>query len=654
MTARNYDYILTVDNTYPFVNSNTIIGVTSKTTGLIVNVNHTANTLKVRLANVDQEFIAGEVLYSNSIVVAGGIASNVYTGLGGATNTFALPSISGVTQYSKDSVTVYMNGIRVPGSMWVIQSNTNVRFKPFHHTKVNSSETSNLKAKLNESLKAAFFNPSVWAAGNEIPDLDSSVIFNSTIVNDFSWVIPDASLTTYLTGSQSDVDLNTIYTTTLPVAGSNANLTVNFGNLNTAPFYSTFRFGEATTASANLISLDSSAFIEAKNAFEQQPLVRLYTLYFPGEWYPPKESGNPDTSALGTAYPWPYGFPIRFAEVRGDYISDINYAVQFGGQRYTPYPLNSTGVSLDSSGKINDVTFTVSNFDSLITQLVENAYLCGFNSTNNAPGIVNGEVVFNIDPRTNPANVHYNSSYAETVGTNVAWTYTTTTEIGDTWTKLKHDTRDLLGGVIEIKTTFAHLLDYWPEYSTVLEKANGNYLKMRTISPYRVGDIVHNDGNTMSTATSTITQIVPPYIVVSEAINFNPGDKLYIKNPDATSDEYVSDTFKINNLEGLDDQAAKFSLTSWLQYFKNVSPKRSFVKNTCVWDYRGDECKYPRSGTGTIPGSTKTANGFFTINNQTTVDPTLDVCAKNPLACDLRRNGINYGGFTGTGVSVPR
>lgn len=654
MTARNYDYILTVDNTYSFVSSNNIIGASSKTMGLIVNVNHAANTLKIRLANADQEFITGEVIYSNSVVVAGGIASLTYSGIDGATNTFALPSLTGVTQFSKDSISLYMNGYRVPGSMWTLHSNTNVRFKPFYHTKVNSTDTANLKVKLNETVKKAFFNPAVWSSGNEIPDLDSSVIYNSTIVNDFSWIIPDAELLTYIKGTQSDQDNNTLYNLTLPIVDSNANISVNFGNINTAPYYSTLRFGETITASANIVEIGNSVFIEAKNTFEQQPLVRLYTLYFPGEWYPPKESGNPDTTSLGIAYPWPAGFPVRFAEIRGDYISDITYAIQLGGVSYMPYPLNSTGIGLDSSGKINDVTFTVSNFDNLITQLIENAYLCGFNSTNNAPGIVNGETVFNIDPRTNPANAHFDSGYSESVGINVAWTYSTTTAHGDTWTRLKHDTRDLLGGVIEIKTTFAHLLDYWPEYSVILEKVNSNHLKMRTISPYRIGDVVHNDGNNMVNASSVITGIIPPYLVVNNAISLNPGDKLYIQNPDATSDEFILDTFKINSLDGLDDKAAKFSLTSWLQYFKNVSPKRSFLKNTCVWDYRGDECQYPRSGTGAIPGSTKTANGYFTINNQTTADPTLDVCAKNSIACDLRRNGVHYGGFPGTGVSVPR
>ena len=656
MTNRTYDFIITVANAASFVNGNTVIGVSSKTQGLVVNVNHTSNTLKIRAANADQEFIVGETIYSNSIVVAGGIASNVYTGLSGATNTFALPSFTGITNYSKDAITVYMNGYRVPNSLWTLYSNTNVRFKPLHYTKVNSTNTANLKAKLNEVVKARFFNPGVWAADNEIPDTDSSVIFNSTIVNDFSYIIPDSDLTTYLYGSQSDEDNLTPYSVTLPVFGSNANLTVNFGNINTAPYFSTLRYGETTTASSTILTNEESVFIETKNALQLQPVVRLYTLYFPGEWYPPLESGNPDTERLGVAYPWPKGFPYRFAEIRGDFVSDINYVVKYGGQEYFPYPINSTGISLDSTGKINDVTLLVSNYDNLITQLIEKPYLCGYNSSNNASGIVNGELVYNIDPRTNPANAHYDSSYADEVGTNVAWDYDTTIAMGDTWTPLKRDTRDLLGGAVEIKTTFANLLDHWPEYSVALEKVNSNYIKMRNVYPYRVGDIVHNDSNNMSQASAVVTQIVPPYLVVNNAIHLNPGDNLYIQNLDANSDEFILDTFKINSLEGLDETQAKFSLTSWLSYFKNVSPRRSFVKNTCLWQYKGSECGYPENGTGAIVNSVsnKTANGYFTINNQTTLDPSQDVCAKNQIACDLRHNGVNYGGFIGSGTSVPR
>jgi lambda family phage minor tail protein L len=187
----------------------------------------------------------------------------------------------------------------------------------------------------------------------------------------------------------------------------------------------------------------------------------------------------------------------------------------------------------------------------------------------------------------------------------------------------------------------------------VLEK-NGTYVKVRTTSPYRVGDVIHNDANTMSDSAAIIEQIIHPYLVVNNSIALNPGDNLYIKNPNASSDEFVLDTFKINNLEGLDETAAKFSLTSWLQYFKNVLPRRSFLKNTCVWVYGGEECQYPRNNTEIVPGTSRMANGWFYANNVTAPSQAFDVCAKNDLACRLRNNEIHFSSFPGTGVSVPR
>ena len=52
MTNRTYDFIITVANAASFVNGNTVIGVSSKTQGLVVNVNHTSNTLKIGRAHV--------------------------------------------------------------------------------------------------------------------------------------------------------------------------------------------------------------------------------------------------------------------------------------------------------------------------------------------------------------------------------------------------------------------------------------------------------------------------------------------------------------------------------------------------------------------------------------------------------------------------
>jgi phage-related protein len=671
MSARNYDFVLTVANTNNFVASNLVIGLSSQTTGLIVNVDSTASTIRVKLANVNQEFIVGErlisnasifksdnvfVTYSNSNTVS--VVGNNYT-LNGTTNSFSLPS-SNLTNFYTDSIDVYFNGFLMPKQSWVYPAisaigSYGITIKPLVFTKTVQTETENLKYKASEVLKQNYFNPQNWRPGSSVVDITQTPSYSSSIVQNYNKIIPDTDLSGMFVGSTTEVTNQTQFSHRLPTANTaNIVIKLSYGLQTGAPFFPGYKSSEVETANTTISAINPSGFIAVKNAFQQQPVVRLYTLYYPGEWYPPRTSGNPNSEENDIQYPWPKNFPFRFAEVRGDYISDITYRIQFGGVEYLPYPINSTGISLDSSGKINDVSLIVSNFDSLVTSLVEDAYLCGYNNANSSYATVNGELVYNIDPRTNPANVHYSSSYAELHGVNTAWSYGTTTAAGNSWIPLKQDTRDLLGGIIEIKTTFANLLDYWPEYSSIIEKANGNYLKMRTTSPYRVGDIVHSNSNNMSAASAVILQLVHPYLVVNNAIHLNPGDNLYIKNADASSEEYVLDTFKINSLEGLDETSAKFSLTSWLQYFKNTLPRRRFLKNACVWPYKGDECQYPVTGSGTIPGSTKSANGYFTINNLTTTDATQDSCPKNLIACRLRNNEIHYSSFPGTGTAVQR
>ena len=673
MSGRNYDFILTVANATNFQSSNIVIGLSSKTSGLIVNVDSRASTIKVKLANSYQEFITGERIISNTTVFRSNVASVSYNNLtatavngnsytiNGTTNSFSLPA-STLANFYKDSIIVSINGFTLPQAAWTYPAitalgNYGITIKPLVFTKGIETDTSNLKAKLSEVVVSNYYKKSVIVPGastNDFTILPSSG--GPGVVSDFSALLSNNDLTIAFVGTASDITNKTNYSYTIPSSNTAMlNVSISYGDITSSPFFPGYKVSESETANTTITTIASSTFIASKNALQQAPIVRLYTLYYPGEWFPARQSGNPDSSENDAAYPWPTGFPVRIAEIRGDYVSDITYRVNFGGVEYTPYPINSTGISLDSSGKINDVTFLVSNFDGMITNLIENPFLCGYNSSNNTTGIVNGETVLNIDSRTNPANAVFSSSYTNSLGLgyNVAWSYTTTTAMGDSWTPLKQDTRDLLGGIVEIKTTFADLLDFWPEYSNILEK-NGNYVKVRTTSPYRIGDVVHNDANNMANSTAIIDNIVHPYLVVNNAIALNLGDNLYIKNPNASSDEFVLDTFKVNNLEGLDENSAKFSLTSWLQYFKNVLPRRSFLKNTCVWVYGGEECQYPRNTTSTVPGTTRAANGWFYANNVTAPSSALDVCAKNDLACRLRNNEIHFSSFPGTGVSVPK
>ena len=71
MTARNYDVILdfgTANNFFTsgaFEEGNVVIGSASAATGIIANVDATANTLKVKLSNSYVRFNPGENVHSN-------------------------------------------------------------------------------------------------------------------------------------------------------------------------------------------------------------------------------------------------------------------------------------------------------------------------------------------------------------------------------------------------------------------------------------------------------------------------------------------------------------------------------------------------------------------------------------------------------------
>lgn len=436
---------------------------------------------------------------------------------------------------------------------------------------------------------------------------------------------------------------------------SNAMIQTTLGNTEVVPYVPTFFDTQIETANSDISVITPSAYIAEKNAFQQQPIVRLYTLFYPGEWYPPNNNGNPTNEGAG--YSWPVGFPFRFAEIRGDLISDIQYNVTFGGISYVPYPINSSGIQLDSSGKVNEITISVSNFDNLITQLVENPFIAGNNNANAVTATVNGELVTGIDPRTVPGNSLFDQSVVDSRGSiNLAFSIESTEVVEGHWTELKLDSRDLLGGVVEIKSTFASFLDTWPEYSTVTDKFS-NAIEMVASFPYREGDVVTSNSNT--SVTSNLISIQGNFLFLDNeafAANLQVGEKVFIVNSEADEDNFVLDNFKIDALKGLDENLAIFGLTSWLQFFKFELPKRRYLKNVCPFIYKGERCQYADSGTGPILNDEQglTANGFFNINNATISDISNDVCAKDLTACELRNNQRHFGGFPSTGRTVPK
>lgn len=461
-----------------------------------------------------------------------------------------------------------------------------------------------------------------------------------------------------------------IHSNTIITAGT-ANGTLNSGSL---PFLSNVMSSNVTTAIANVTSITPSAFIAEKNAFTQNPIVRLYSIYYPGEWYPPNEYGNPTEQGAGKA--WPGGFPINIAEVVGDTASDVLYNVQHGSTSYIPFPVNISNLDQGADGKINELSMTVFNTDNIISALVENPYLVGNNSSNSVVALVNNELVHGIDPRTvnfDPIDVGsegeeafdsltraranglvYDSTIVNLYGTaNASFDRTQTLSVNGEWQEQKMDTRDLLGAVVEIKTTFANFLDVWPEYSTI-SNLSANVITVVSALPYRVGDLVRTEDLSYFTTIREIRDNKTIYTSSNLNANTSVGAPLYIINIDTDSDSYILDKYKIDQLEGLTEHIATFGLVSWLQYFKIALPKRKYYKNTCQWTYKGEECQYPGPG-GVIPGTLFTLANVNPIaaNNQIASSNSGDICAKSFLACTLRNNELHFGGFTTAGRTLP-
>ena len=107
-----------------------------------------------------------------------------------------------------------------------------------------------------------------------------------------------------------------------------------------------------------------------------------------------------------------------------------------GGITYQPYPINSGVIDVDSTGKIGETTITLSNFDNIITDIIENPYLVGFNTNTSISinAVVNGETAQDANiykyciVRWNPLKTEFHVSSCE------SYSLTTYTPTNETWT----------------------------------------------------------------------------------------------------------------------------------------------------------------------------------------------------------------------------
>jgi len=615
-SVRTYDRILNVASASGFVSGNSIVGVTSKTIGVIANVNSTLNQLKVKIDNTQQEFSVGETITDNVFIM-----TNLAGTSNGEINTseviVSTKTITAITKADPGVVTAASHGfdngdtIQITGVVGMTQVNGN-RYK-----------VANKTTDTFELLNTDTTDFSTYTSAGTVTQIDKIPFFVANTIS-----------------------------------------------------------SDSILASTSISAIANSPFIAEKNAFVQDPVVRLYSIYYPGEWYPPNPNGNPSEQGAGRA--WPTDVPYRFAEIVGDTQSDTVYRVEYDDRKYIPYPVDFTTVETGSDGKINEVTISISNFDNIISTFVENPFLTGNNISNSVVALVNDEFVHGIDPRTvnaNPSDVgsegdeafdtltraranglSYSADVVGRYGTaNASWTYSESIDTGgdnptDVWQEQKQDTRDLLGGVVEVKTTFAKFLDFWPEYSSA-RYVSSNVVEVLSALAYRVGDNVIAEHGTTE---GTIRRIEENrFLILSNSLDANTsvGDNIYIVNPQADTEAYVEDIFKIDNLESLDQNVARFGLISWLQYFRLAVPKRKYYKNTCQWVYKGPECQYPGVDGGAIPGTfnpqlSAPDKGFNAANEEVTA--ALDVCGKSLKACQLRNNQIHFGGFPATGRTIPR
>jgi len=660
MSTRTYDFILTVDKPEAVLPGDTILGNTTGSSAYVIDVDTGTSNVKVKVSNVNHEFVVSEnaraitnivttdgfsVSYNNTSPVT--VNGNSFQ-IDGSTNTFSLPAAAlSLANVTADSFSVFVQGRRLDKSMLTFPSstlgNTGFDIKPIPEIITSENNLNLTKTGLRRFFRntdSFFLKIFGVIVINQAPE--STDTFNYSVDFD-NWI----------TDKVDTIDVR-----------------VDTGNTESIPFTVPSFSEQIDGTTFQITSITNSNFIREKNSFVQSPLVRLYTIYYPGEWYPDNDAGNPTNAGEGRA--WPDGFPFRFAEVRGDINTDVTYNVSYQGQSFTPLPINSGGISTDSTGTINDVTVSISNFDNLITQLCEDPDLLGNNTANAVYATVNGEVVTGIDPRTVQTGADYveqehrdvlsrarsnglnfDQTVVDSYGrVNASFTITTTEEVNGTWKREKADSRDLLGGVVEIKSTFANFLDFWPEYAKVVTSQN-NVIEVSTATPYRVGDNVRTFDNAFLATIEAISE--ERFITTNAALDVVSGTALIIDNPDADEEAHILDTFKIDALEGLNEQIATFSLTSWLQYFKLTVPKRKFYKNTCQWQYKGAECQYPGPGGLSIPGTQNTSNtNPIAANNQIAGSADGDECGKSFESCQIRNNTIHFGAFPGTGRTLPR
>ena len=424
------------------------------------------------------------------------------------------------------------------------------------------------------------------------------------------------------------------------------NLSGSFADpADTAPFNSRHKTGETQTAGRVIVSVDKARYIRDKNSLVQQPKVKLFTIYYPGELF---EEGS---DYPNNGQDWHPPFPYRFASpVLG--LGD-NYTIINGGIEYPVIPFTLGNIRMAGDGSIGTTQLSIYNMSEQISDVIQNRNLAGYATGSAVTSVTrSGRTFTGIDRATVPGDSAYSFSIIRQYYNGKfrsPMSYERALETNSTWVPIKKDSRDILGAVIKVQTTYAHYLDYWPEAATITNIPSDGYSAVvDNPSFYNVGDRVYPENSSFDKY--VITAINGNTITFNNVFYGSRRAKLIVENEHANPNEGSELILRISQLEGLNDNTATFNLTSWLDYFNRTLVKERYMQNVCRHKYRGKYCGYPGPNGGTIPGTSdlQANTNPITVDNKVGSSPDDDVCNKSLEACRLRNNAHRFGGFLGT------
>jgi phage-related protein len=442
------------------------------------------------------------------------------------------------------------------------------------------------------------------------------------------------------------------------VVGGNAN---NYAVLNSLPYRigDTIGIGNETSCNATITSIASNNTLTISRPIINQLYIGNKELNINGLYLRPIPTNSiyilGSTSDTIYKYTMPAATDIRTATLTESfYIGDKESA--------------STGVTLSSNGMLMYVTGT--NSDNVHQYSLSTAY--SPNTATYVSTFVTGS--------TNPHGIIFNASgstfyvlgsFNKTINQytmSTPWMVSTASYTANVSVSSLGFPSDLFlspngTNLYVLDRTSAKIYQYGLEESdniaSAILTANayiGAYESAPTAMTMRyTGRQLYIAGTTSDTIYQMTVDTAWDITTISNTLTVPVNTPLYITNTQADTESYLQDVYKIDQLESLSEQVATFSLVSWLQYFKIVTPKRKYYKNTCQWVYKGDECQYPGPGGGAIPGTSLIAPATaIAANNMIMPTSTGDVCAKSLAACTLRNNSLHYGGFSGVGRTVPQ